>query len=157
MSLEDKREMILTIFHETKVGWGALSSWHPAHRSCLTGVRCEPLQDVYVLKDVEKLASKRGVVLQSVKDVLQGLVDDDLVKQEKIGVSNFFWSFPSDAAVKLRGDQERLERRLQVGPTALVGGLPPTRRGRGAGACLSFGARATASRWAGGVLCCQLR
>ena len=53
-------------------------------------------------QDIEKLASARGVVLQSVKDVLMSLVYDDLVQQEKIGTQNFFWSFPSDADVKLR-------------------------------------------------------
>ena len=42
-------------------------------------------------QDIEKLAPKRGVVLQAVKDVLQGLVDEDLVHCEKIGISNFFW------------------------------------------------------------------
>lgn len=42
-------------------------------------------------QDIEKIAPKRGVVLQAVKDVLQGLVDEDLVHCEKIGISNFFW------------------------------------------------------------------
>lgn len=57
------------------------------------------------MQDIEKLASKRGVVSQSVKEVLQSLVDDDLVSQDKIGISNFFWSFPSAASVRL--DRER--------------------------------------------------
>ena len=30
------------------------------------------------LQDLEKLATKKGVTLQSVKDVVQALVDDDL-------------------------------------------------------------------------------
>lgn len=33
----------------------------------------------------------------SVKDVLQSLVDDAMVEQDKIGTSNYFWSFPSKA------------------------------------------------------------
>lgn len=33
----------------------------------------------------------------SVKDVLQSLVDDNLVDSERIGTSNYFWSFPSKA------------------------------------------------------------
>ncbi|KAJ1644407.1 Meiotic nuclear division protein 1 [Dispira simplex] len=37
------------------------------------------------------------VVAQSVKDVLQELVDDDIVNLEKIGTSNYYWSFPSAA------------------------------------------------------------
>ena len=34
----------------------------------------------------------------SVKDVLQSLVDDALVDTDRIGTSNYFWSFPSKAA-----------------------------------------------------------
>ncbi|KAG1816108.1 meiotic nuclear division protein 1 [Suillus subaureus] len=34
-------------------------------------------------------------VSQTVKEVLQSLVDDGLVQGDKIGASNFFWSFPS--------------------------------------------------------------
>ena len=88
MSLEDKRNTILCIFHDTK--------------------------EVYLLKDIEKLASKRGVVLQSVKEVLQSLVDDDLVHGEKIGVSNYYWSFPSEAAVKLDAEISKLQSRTTV-------------------------------------------
>lgn len=36
--------------------------------------------------------------LQSVKDVLQSLVDDGLVDSERIGTSNYFWAFPSKAS-----------------------------------------------------------
>ncbi|KAL4447450.1 hypothetical protein ABPG75_004669 [Micractinium tetrahymenae] len=88
MSLEDKRQTLLSIFHESK--------------------------DVFLLKDIEKLGSKRGVVLQSIKEVVQGLVDDDLVHQEKIGVSNYFWSFPSEAAVKLDQQVKKWEQDLEA-------------------------------------------
>ncbi|CAK0760648.1 hypothetical protein CVIRNUC_002788 [Coccomyxa viridis] len=86
LSIEEKKGKVLEIFHESK--------------------------DVYVLKDLEKLAPKRGVVLQSVKEVVQALVDDDLVHQDKIGASNFFWSFPSEAAVKLKTEAKRKEQQL---------------------------------------------
>lgn len=39
------------------------------------------------LKDLEKLGPKKGVISQSVKDVVQSLVDDDLVFKDKIGTS----------------------------------------------------------------------
>ena len=42
-------------------------------------------------QDVEKIAAKKGVVLQTIKEVLQSLVDDDLVHSERIGASNYFW------------------------------------------------------------------
>lgn len=40
---------------------------------------------------------EKGIVAQTVKEVLQSLVDDNLVVCEKIGTSNYFWSFPSAA------------------------------------------------------------
>ena len=38
-----------------------------------------------------------GVISQSVKDVVQSLVDDGLVDTDKIGTSVYFWAFPSKA------------------------------------------------------------
>jgi Fe2+ or Zn2+ uptake regulation protein len=55
LSLEQKRDKVLEIFHES--------------------------DEVYQLKEIEKIASGRGVVLQSVKEVVQSLVDDGLVHQ----------------------------------------------------------------------------
>lgn len=50
------------------------------------------------MRELEKqLPKATGVISQSVKDVVQSLVDDRLVTCEKIGASNFFWSFPSTA------------------------------------------------------------
>ncbi len=34
--------------------------------------------------------------------LVQSLVDDDMVRMEKIGISNYYWSFPSEASVKVR-------------------------------------------------------
>ncbi|KAJ3497572.1 hypothetical protein NMY22_g19685 [Coprinellus aureogranulatus] len=49
-----------------------------------------------LFKGAGKLGPKmKGIVSQTVKEVLQGLVDDGLVQMDKIGSSNFFWSFPS--------------------------------------------------------------
>ncbi len=36
-----------------------------------------------------------NIVLQTVKDVLDSLVCDNLVESDKIGAGNFFWSLPS--------------------------------------------------------------
>lgn len=55
LSLEQKRERVLEFFHET--------------------------DSVFQFKEVEKEAVKRGVTAQSVKDVVQSLVDDNLVYQ----------------------------------------------------------------------------
>lgn len=55
LSLEQKRERVLEFFHES--------------------------DSVFQFKEVEKEAIKRGVAAQSVKDVVQSLVDDNLVNQ----------------------------------------------------------------------------
>lgn len=65
LSLEQKREKILQIFLES--------------------------DDVFQLKEIEKEGPKRGVTAQSIKEVVQSLVDDNLVhqviKQEAIYVA----------------------------------------------------------------------
>ncbi|GJE94981.1 meiotic nuclear division protein 1 [Phanerochaete sordida] len=77
LSAEEKRVRLLEIFHETK--------------------------DFFQLKELEKLGPKmKGIVSQSVKEVLQSLVDDGLVQADKIGSSNFFWSFPSQRGAMMQ-------------------------------------------------------
>ncbi|RHZ12671.1 hypothetical protein DYB26_006999 [Aphanomyces astaci] len=83
VSLDEKRERILKIYHDNL--------------------------EVYNLKEVEKLGSKAGVVLQTIKDVNQALVDDNLVDTEKIGSGNYFWSFPSKVAQQRKRKLEDLE------------------------------------------------
>ena len=86
-SVADKREIILQIFHDEK----------------------KP----FLLKDIEKIASKKGVVLQSVHEILNSLVDDDLVKMDKIGTTNWYWSFPSDHATKLEQNWNQCDEALK--------------------------------------------
>ncbi|KAI0675108.1 meiotic nuclear division protein 1 [Trametes maxima] len=72
LSAEEKRVKLLEIFHET-------------------------------LKELEKMGPKmKGIVSPSVKEVLQSLVDDGLVQMDKIGSSNFFWSFPSQRGAMMQ-------------------------------------------------------
>ncbi|PSS15541.1 Meiotic nuclear division protein, partial [Actinidia chinensis var. chinensis] len=87
LSLEDKREKMLQIFYES--------------------------QDFFLLKELEKLGPKKGVITQSVKDVVQSLVDDDLASKDKIGTSVYFWSLPSCAGNQLRNVYRKLEGDLQ--------------------------------------------
>ena len=37
-----------------------------------------------------------------VKDIVQSLIDDGLVDTDRVGISNYFWSFPSKAVNKVR-------------------------------------------------------
>ncbi|KAK4280974.1 hypothetical protein QN277_012524 [Acacia crassicarpa] len=87
LSLEEKREKMLQIFYES--------------------------QDFFLLKELEKSGPKKGVIAQSVKDVIQSLVDDDLVSKDKIGTSVYFWSLPSCAGNQLRNVYHKLESELK--------------------------------------------
>jgi len=70
--LEDKRKRMLEIFYESK--------------------------SFFNLKELEKIAPKeKGIVQQSVKDVIQLLVDDGYVDTDKIGTSIYYWALPSKA------------------------------------------------------------
>ncbi|KAK6941426.1 Mnd1, HTH domain, partial [Dillenia turbinata] len=87
LSLEEKREKMLQIFYES--------------------------QDFYLLKELEKLGPRKGVITQSVKDVVQSLVDDDLVSKDKIGTSVYFWSLPSCSGNQLSNVYRKLDSDLQ--------------------------------------------
>ena len=52
-------------------------------------------RDVFNMKEVEKLGEKKGLRGPVIKDVLKGLTDDSLVDSEKVGGSNYYWSFPN--------------------------------------------------------------
>ena len=69
LSLEEKRQKLLEIYYEKK--------------------------EVLNLKELEKWGPKKGIVLQTVKDVNQTLIDDNLVETDKIGAGTFFWALPS--------------------------------------------------------------
>ncbi|XP_045774414.1 meiotic nuclear division protein 1 homolog [Maniola jurtina] len=88
LSADEKKIRMLEIFHKSK--------------------------DFFQLKELEKIAPKeKGITMQSVKEVVQSLVDDHLVDSEKIGTSIYFWSFPSKAKNtkkrKLQGLQSELD------------------------------------------------
>lgn len=56
-------------------------------------------QEPFLLKDLEKIAPKeKSIPMQTVKDVLNSLVSDDMVDTDKIGTSVYYWSFPSKNA-----------------------------------------------------------
>ena len=70
-------------------------------------------QDFFQLKDVEKMCpAEKGIVLQSIKDVLTSLVDDGLVDSERIGVSTYYWSLPSKALKKRQEMIQNSEKEL---------------------------------------------
>ena len=77
--------------------------------------------DVLTEKEVEKRAPKKGIIASAAKDTLKEVVDDDLVRKDKVGVSWYFWSFPSDKQAKdqaqlaaLRREAAKQEGQLQA-------------------------------------------
>ncbi|KAJ2699752.1 Meiotic nuclear division protein 1 [Coemansia sp. IMI 203386] len=87
LTIDEKRKRMMEIFHDTM----------------------EP----YLLKELEKIGPKqKGIVSQTVKDVVQSLVDDNMVRCEKIGTSNYFWSFPSESALKRKTRLQDLQKEV---------------------------------------------
>merc|ERR1712188_304984 len=84
LSLDEKRDRMLDYFHEKS--------------------------SVFTVQQLEKGCPKeKGIVAQSVKDVLKTLCDDDLVMFDKIEGKNFYWSFPSEVALVMRRKEETLK------------------------------------------------
>lgn len=85
VSFEEKRMRMLQLFYEKK--------------------------EFFTLKELEKIAAKeKGIVAQAVKDVLQTLVDDELIRSEKIGTSVYFWIFPGENVTKI---EQRISETLK--------------------------------------------
>lgn len=88
LSADEKKVKMLEIFHETA--------------------------DFYTMKELEKLGPKlKGVVSQTVKDIVQELVDDNLVCFDKIGTGNYYWSFPSAAGAQKQAALDKAQRELE--------------------------------------------
>jgi hypothetical protein len=94
LSLDDKRSTILSLYHDSK----------------------EPMN----LKEIEAKGTKAGVVQQTIKDVNQSLVDDDLVHSDKIGAAIFFWSFPAEAFVKKQSERESLLSKIAASKESII-------------------------------------
>jgi len=53
---------------------------------------------VYTIKELEKkVADVASINQMAVKDLIQALLDENLIRVEKIGSGNWYWSFRSDA------------------------------------------------------------
>lgn len=88
LSAEEKKQRMLQLFYEKR--------------------------DFFQLKEIEKLAPKeKGIIAQSVKEVVQNLVDDGLVDSEKIGTSIYFWAFPSKAKHAKKRKIEELKNKIE--------------------------------------------
>ncbi|KAI8451336.1 meiotic nuclear division protein 1 [Phakopsora pachyrhizi] len=67
----------------------------------------------FTVKDLIKwLPKTEGIVTQSVEETIKSLIDDDLIRSEKIGTTNTIWSFRSDQSNKTLKDFEKLKTEL---------------------------------------------
>ena len=72
-------------------------------------------KDFFQLKEIEKIASKqKGINAMVVKEIVQGLVDDNMVDTERIGTSNYFWAFPSKAMNAKKAKLQDLKDNIQT-------------------------------------------
>lgn len=59
------------------------------------------------MKEIEKIAKEQGICIvylsvsflatMIIKDVVQGMLDDDMIIQEKVGTIALYWIFPSQS------------------------------------------------------------
>ena len=66
-------------------------------------------KEVFTKKEIESRASKAGIISNAVEGVLKELVGDDLVREEKVGISTYWWSFPGEDAAKKRRELSELQ------------------------------------------------
>lgn len=69
----------------------------------------------FTMKEIEKICLKeKGVVPQSLKEVIDILVTEGRIKEEKIGISKYYWCFASDERVKKSNKVASLEKELST-------------------------------------------
>ncbi|KAI8462058.1 meiotic nuclear division protein 1 [Phakopsora pachyrhizi] len=69
----------------------------------------------FTVKDLIKwLPKTKGIVTQSVEETIKSLIDDDLIRSEKIGTTNIIWSFRSDQSNKTLKDFELLKTEVKA-------------------------------------------
>ena len=63
----------------------------------------------YHIKEIEKLGAKKGIHPMIIKDVLDSLIGDNLVDQEKVGASNYYLALPSKVFQAKQNNVNRLD------------------------------------------------
>ena len=137
LSLEEKRQVMLNLLMESK----GVFTLKVRNRQ-LIGIN-ESFADESAAQELESLGSKAGVVSNTIKDVVQSLVDDRLVDIERsgwrgalklpnvqsvassvhalpVGSGNYYWAFPSKAIVAVRARGEAFEAARAADEAAVV-------------------------------------
>ena len=80
---------------------------------------------VYTLKELEKsLQSVASINSMQVKDYLQALQDENLIRVEKIGSGNWYWCFMSDA----KKSKENMVNTLRAEESKLMASIAETEK-----------------------------
>lgn len=113
LSMDEKRVRMKELFAETVKkephSLHSISFIHSFHN--LVSPSYSSQKDVFTLKELQRIAPKeKGIISQSVEDVLKSLVDDGDVQTDKIGLSNYFWAFPSQGIALKRAKLAASER-----------------------------------------------
>lgn len=70
-------------------------------------------REFFQAKEIEKIAAKKGLNEKAFKDTLKNLLDENLVTSEKLGISNYFWSFKKDEGRNLQEKEAELKKSKQ--------------------------------------------
>ncbi|KAI8448803.1 meiotic nuclear division protein 1, partial [Phakopsora pachyrhizi] len=69
----------------------------------------------FTVKDlINWLPKTKGIVTQSVEETIKSLIDDDLIRSEKIGTTNIIWSIRSYQSNKTLKDFEKLKTEVKA-------------------------------------------
>lgn len=70
----------------------------------------EKHQSFFKIQELEKLGNKeKGIVENTVKDIVMSLLYDDLICSEKVGRSTYYWSNQNKKLVNLVKDKQKLQ------------------------------------------------
>jgi meiotic nuclear division protein 1 homolog len=71
-------------------------------------------KEVFNLKELEKwLPKEKGIIVQSIKDIIKSLEDDNLIDSDKIGSSTYYWAFPSKRFELKKAELKNLEKKIE--------------------------------------------
>ncbi|KAL7668673.1 hypothetical protein ACOME3_009367 [Neoechinorhynchus agilis] len=70
--------------------------------------------EFFQLKEIEKISQKRlGINSNLVKEIVTGLVADNLVDTDRIGQSHYYWSYPSKVVNILEMEETKIKELIR--------------------------------------------
>ncbi|KNB41425.1 hypothetical protein JH06_5201 [Blastocystis sp. subtype 4] len=66
------------------------------------------------MKELEKIAKDNGISTMIVKDVVQEMLDEDMIIQEKVGTNMLYWIFPSQSYMLKKRKLDSLRKEAEL-------------------------------------------